>query len=88
VNPWPTDRYLNMWVCQLTGGLLGYAQFPGGPAATDGVVILYTAFGTRGVTQAPFNKGWPDPGCWSTACESRWVVAVRTVGGLADGLPS
>jgi len=57
VDPWPTDRYLNMWVCQLTGGLLGYAQFPGGPAATDGVVILYTAFGTRGVTQAPFNKG-------------------------------
>ena len=57
VNPWPRDRYLNMWVCKLTGGLLGYAQFPGGPAATDGVVILYSAFGTGGVTQAPFDKG-------------------------------
>jgi hypothetical protein len=57
VEPWPTDRYLNLWVCRLTDNLLGYAQFPGGPAATDGVVILYTAFGTQGVAQAPFDKG-------------------------------
>jgi len=56
-DAWPTDHYLNLWVCELTGGLLGYAQFPGGPTATDGVVVLYTAFGTAGVTRAPFNKG-------------------------------
>ena len=31
-DPWPARRYLNIWVCQLGGGLLGYAQFPGGPA--------------------------------------------------------
>src|SRR5262249_17455662 len=46
-DPWSSDRYLNLWVCTLGGGLLGYAQFPGGPPATDGVVILNTAFGTR-----------------------------------------
>ena len=57
VDPWPTDRYLNFWVCNLGDGLLGYAQFPGGPEATDGVVILYTAFGTQGTATAPFNKG-------------------------------
>jgi hypothetical protein len=57
VTPWPTDRYLNIWVCNLSGGLLGYAQFPGGKAATDGVVVLYTAFGTRGAVKPPFNKG-------------------------------
>ncbi len=57
VNPWPTERYLNIWVCSLGGGLLGYGQFPGGPAATDGVVILNTAFGTSGTATAPFNKG-------------------------------
>jgi hypothetical protein len=57
VNPWPAARYLNMWVCNLGEGLLGYAQFPGGPAATDGVVVLYTAFGNRGAVRAPFNKG-------------------------------
>jgi pregnancy-associated plasma protein-A len=56
-DPWPTDRYLNLWTCTLSGGLLGYAQFPGGPAKTDGVVILHTAFGTQGTAAAPFNKG-------------------------------
>jgi Pregnancy-associated plasma protein-A len=56
-DAWDTTRYLNMWVCTLRGGLLGYAQFPGGPAATDGVVILNTAFGTSGSAAPPFNKG-------------------------------
>jgi hypothetical protein len=56
-EPWDTDRYLNIWVCTLAGGLLGYAQFPGGPAGTDGVVILNTAFGTSGTATAPFNRG-------------------------------
>jgi hypothetical protein len=57
VDPWPTDRYLNVWVCQLRGGLLGYAQFPGGPAETDGVVILHSGFGTTGTAKAPFDLG-------------------------------
>lgn len=57
VNAWPSKKYLNIWVCTLSGGLLGYAQFPGGPAKTDGVVILNTAFGTRGTARAPFNLG-------------------------------
>ncbi|WP_440947450.1 zinc metalloprotease [Methanosarcina sp. T3] len=56
-DPWPTDRYLNIWVCQLRGGLLGYAQFPGGPAGTDGVVITHTGFGTTGTARPPFEKG-------------------------------
>jgi Pregnancy-associated plasma protein-A len=56
-DAWPSDKYLNLWVCSLGGGLLGYAQFPGGPAKTDGVVILNTAFGSKGTAAAPFNKG-------------------------------
>jgi hypothetical protein len=56
-DAWPHDKYLNIWVCQLGGGLLGYAQFPGGPANTDGVVILHSAFGTTGTAAAPFNLG-------------------------------
>ena len=56
-DPWPTDRYLNIWVCNLGEGLLGYAQFPGGPPSTDGVVILHSGFGTEGTAAAPFNKG-------------------------------
>src|SRR5215212_3810771 len=56
-DAWPRDKYLNIWVCKLGGGLLGYAQFPGGPAKTDGVVILHSAFGTSGTATAPFNLG-------------------------------
>ncbi len=52
----PTTK-LNLWVCNLTGGYLGYAQFPGGAAATDGVVIDDNAMGTTGTAAAPFNKG-------------------------------
>lgn len=55
-NAWNSSQYLNMWVCNLGGGLLGYAQFPGGTAATDGVVILYSAFG-RVSAAAPYNYG-------------------------------
>jgi Pregnancy-associated plasma protein-A len=57
VDAWDSRKYLNIWVCTLGGGLLGYAQFPGGPKKTDGVVILNTAFGTSGTAQAPFNRG-------------------------------
>lgn len=67
-SPWPTDRYLNIWVCNLAGGLLGYAQFPGGPPETDGIVILYRAFGTTGAVQEPFNVG-----CTATHEVGHWL---------------
>jgi hypothetical protein len=57
IAPYNPNTHLNLWVCALTGGLLGYAQFPGGPVSTDGVVINFQAFGTSGTAQAPFNKG-------------------------------
>jgi HAMP domain-containing protein len=57
VAPIDPARTLNIWVCALGGGLLGYAQFPGGPAATDGVVVNYRAFGSGGTAEAPFNRG-------------------------------
>ena len=55
-DAWPADRYLNLWACPLSGGLLGYAQFPGGSAATDGVVIRHSAFGNQGTAAAPFDR--------------------------------
>ena len=57
IAPYQPKTHLNLWVCALTGGLLGYAQFPGGPIGTDGVVINYQAFGTMGTAKAPYNKG-------------------------------
>jgi len=56
-NAWTSSKYLNIWVCDLGSGYLGYAQFPGGPSATDGVVIDYQAFGTTGTATAPFHLG-------------------------------
>ena len=57
INPTSPSNTLNIWVCTLSNGILGYAQFPGGSSATDGVVILNTAFGTTGTAKAPFNLG-------------------------------
>ena len=54
---WPSSQYLNLWVCDISGSVLGYAQFPGGSASTDGIVIDYQYFGTNGTATAPFNKG-------------------------------
>jgi hypothetical protein len=55
-NAWDRNSYLNVWVCNMGSGVLGYAQMPGGPAATDGVVINYWAVGRTGAT-APYNLG-------------------------------
>jgi len=52
----PTTK-LNLWSCAIGGGILGYAQFPGGAAATDGVVIDSKYFGLSGAANAPFNLG-------------------------------
>jgi hypothetical protein len=57
INAWDAKKYLNIWVCNLGNGLLGYAQFPGMAAQTDGVVIKNTAFGTVGTAKAPFALG-------------------------------
>ncbi|MBI2280218.1 MAG: PKD domain-containing protein [Bacteroidetes bacterium] len=65
---WNRTEVMNIWVCQISGGILGYAQFPTGSglpgltggatgANTDGLVLLYTATGTGGVAAAPYNKG-------------------------------
>lgn len=62
VAPWDASRYLNMWVCNIGGGILGYAQFPGGSLSTDGVVMSPQYFGssdkgTGFYLSAPFDKG-------------------------------
>ena len=57
LNPTSPTTKLNLWVCTIGGGILGYAQFPGGSSATDGVVIDSRYLGTTGTATAPFNKG-------------------------------
>ncbi|OUV69993.1 MAG: hypothetical protein CBC83_09305 [Flavobacteriales bacterium TMED123] len=59
-DAWPNADYLNIWVCNLSGGILGYATPPsgwGGVSQNDGVVVGYRYFGTIGTAQSPYNKG-------------------------------
>jgi len=47
-NAWPTTQYLNLWVCDLSGGLLGYGEFPTANATnTFGLVMDYQCFGSN-----------------------------------------
>ena len=55
--PVTPETHLNIWVCEIGGGILGYAQFPGGNLATDGVVCGPQYFGTTGYLSAPFDGG-------------------------------
>lgn len=57
LNPTSPTTKLNLWVCTIGGGILGYAQFPGGSSATDGVVVDSRYFGNTGTATYPFNLG-------------------------------
>ncbi|MDC0249454.1 zinc metalloprotease [Flavobacteriales bacterium] len=58
IDAWPNDDYLNLWVCNLGNGLLGYATPPTSwISSNDGVVINYTNFGNSGSSNAPYHKG-------------------------------
>ncbi|WP_315816105.1 M43 family zinc metalloprotease [Paraflavitalea speifideaquila] len=55
-DSWDPTRYLNIWLTNISGGILGYATFPGGSvAAEQGVVVLYSS--VPGGSAAPYNKG-------------------------------
>jgi hypothetical protein len=58
-DAWDATKYLNIWVCNMSGGILGYAQFPGGAASTDGVVLQFNTVGstTTPGSGSPYNLG-------------------------------
>ncbi|UKM65822.1 zinc metalloprotease [Flavobacteriaceae bacterium GSB9] len=53
--PITPETHLNIWVCNIGRGILGYAQFPGGDPATDGIVLLYSSLPDG--SAAPYNLG-------------------------------
>lgn len=57
INPTTPASRLNIWACTIGGGILGYAQFPGGSSTTDGVVVDSKYFGVSGSSNAPYNLG-------------------------------
>ena len=57
-SAWNTNRYLNIWVCDIAGSVMGWAQFPGGGnSQTDGIVIDHERFGITGTVSQPYHKG-------------------------------
>ncbi len=56
-NAWDRDKYLNIWVGNMVGGVVGYSSPLGGTKETDGVVIRYNAFGIGGKAAYPYSKG-------------------------------
>jgi hypothetical protein len=59
LNPTSPTTKLNLWIGTIGGGILGYAQFPGGSSATDGVVIdpLYIGVTSNSSSSYPYNLG-------------------------------
>lgn len=61
LDPVSPENNLNIWVVNkiMNDGklILGYAQFPGGDPATDGVVVGFNFFGRTGFVSAPFDQG-------------------------------
>ena len=56
-DAWNSSEYLNIWVCDISGGILGYAQFPGGNPNEDGIVVDYQYFGNIGTASSPYDQG-------------------------------
>ncbi|KAA0994186.1 T9SS type A sorting domain-containing protein [Dyadobacter sp. UC 10] len=55
-DAWDPDRYLNIWICDLSGGILGYATFPDdGVPDEQGVVVDYSSL--PGGNLAAYNGG-------------------------------
>lgn len=95
----PTTK-LNIWVCNMGGGILGYAQFPGGNPATDGVVLDDAATGV--LSSGVYNLGrtathevghwlnlrhiWGDDGTGCTGSDQ--VADTPNQGGSNGGCPT
>ncbi len=57
-NAWNSNEYLNIWICNLSGGYLGIGTPPETyPDEEQGVVVHYKAFGTTGNLLQEYNKG-------------------------------
>lgn len=56
-DAWPASTYLNIWVCNLQDGILGYAVSPGASPEVDGIVVDYRNFGLADVSSQPYHLG-------------------------------
>ncbi len=58
LGAWDVNNYMNIWVCNMSGGILGYGEFPATVhTSTYGVVIQYDSFGRVGNVSSPYDLG-------------------------------
>ena len=57
LSAWDPKKYLNIWVIPLSDNQAGYAQYPGGKAQTDGIVVNSRMVGEGGTTSPPYHLG-------------------------------
>jgi hypothetical protein len=55
-NAWNSTKYLNVWVCRLSGGVLGYATFPRSASADEQGIVIYNVT-LPGGSLAGYNDG-------------------------------
>lgn len=56
-DPVDPDHYINVWAADLAHEVSGYAQMPGGPIETDGIVIDFRFLGTSDMNVPYYNEG-------------------------------
>ena len=80
-DPWDSTQYLNVWIVNYTDDTLGFATFPGGAAAVDGLVLHYQATGRTG-TLTP----GADLGRTATHEIGHWLDLQHIWGGSANAV--
>lgn len=95
-DAWDSDKYLNIWVANLSAGIIGYSSVLGGPKEKDGIVVKVSAFGSTGKITMPYIKGrtavhevghwlglrhiWGDQYCGSDGVEDTPTQGIATRG--------
>jgi hypothetical protein len=55
-NAWSSTRFLNVWVCNLSDGILGYSTFPTSATADEQGIVIYNV-SLPGGSLAGYNDG-------------------------------
>ena len=54
---WDNTKYMNIYLVKsITGGVLGYSSFPGGPPDEDGMVVRSNVFGNIGTASSSLGR--------------------------------
>ncbi|MBL1279344.1 MAG: T9SS type A sorting domain-containing protein [Fluviicola sp.] len=54
---WDNTMYMNIYIVKsITGGVLGYSSFPGGPPDEDGMVMRHNVFGNIGTASSSLGR--------------------------------